>query len=233
MQTAAKPLTVPGLDPRRPHAQAHPRRPATVPVVAHAGAAGQGNPVTDDPLSWLVFAYRVPREHARLRVAVWRRLNAAGAVYLANSVAALPASAAAERSLRRLRKEIADTGGSAQLLRAEAVAGEADVVSGFNATRDNEYAQIIAQCHDLLAEVHSTPAGGFTYAALDQNDRKLAKLADQLAKTRALDSFGASQAGSAFAKLTECRDALDAFARRVYQMQENADATTDSDGARR
>ena len=37
--------------------------------------------------SWLVLAYRVPGETARLRVSVWRRLKAAGAVYLANSVA--------------------------------------------------------------------------------------------------------------------------------------------------
>lgn len=66
--------------------------------------------------SWLILAYRVPGEPARLRSMVWRRLKAAGAVYLANSVATLPASPAAERVFRRLRSEIAQLGGSAQLL---------------------------------------------------------------------------------------------------------------------
>ena len=43
----------------------------------------------NEPASWLVLAYRVPAEAARLRMSVWRRLKAAGAVYLVNSVAAL------------------------------------------------------------------------------------------------------------------------------------------------
>jgi hypothetical protein len=54
---------------------------------------------------------------------VWRRLKTAGVVYLANSVAVLPESSAAERVLRRLRVEVEDMGGSAQLLRAEALVG--------------------------------------------------------------------------------------------------------------
>jgi hypothetical protein len=60
---------------------------------------------------------------AALRAAVRRRLKTAGAVYLANSVAALPASPAAERLLRRVRAQITRVGGSAQLLLAQAVAG--------------------------------------------------------------------------------------------------------------
>jgi len=86
-----------------------------------------------DRISWLVLLYRIPSEPSRLRAAVWRRLKAAGAVYLAGSVAALPASPAAERSLRRLRHDVCDMGGSAQLLRAEALAGQPDVISAFNA----------------------------------------------------------------------------------------------------
>jgi hypothetical protein len=42
-------------------------------------------------VSWLVLVYRVPSEPTRLRAAVWRRLKALGAVYLANSVAIMRA----------------------------------------------------------------------------------------------------------------------------------------------
>jgi hypothetical protein len=78
----------------------------------------------NEPASWLVLAYRVPGEAARLRMSVWRRLKAAGAVYLVNSVAALPAAPAAERLFRRLRRDISRAGGSAQLLRAAPLAGD-------------------------------------------------------------------------------------------------------------
>ena len=70
--------------------------------------------------SWLVLAYRVAGENARLRASVWRRLRAAGAVYLVNSVAALPAAPPAERLLRRLRSDISlaeQTAGDRKLAR--------------------------------------------------------------------------------------------------------------------
>ena len=57
---------------------------------------------------WLLLIYRVPSEPTRLRATVWRRLKGLGAVYLQNSAAALPASQAAERALRKLRHDIAD-----------------------------------------------------------------------------------------------------------------------------
>jgi len=56
-------------------------------------------------------------EPTRLRATVRRRLEAAGAVYLANSVAAPPASPAAERALRGLRNAAGEMSGSAQLVR--------------------------------------------------------------------------------------------------------------------
>jgi len=52
---------------------------------------------------WLMLIYRVPSEPSRLRTAVWRRLKALGAVYVANSVAVLPESPEAGRALRGLR----------------------------------------------------------------------------------------------------------------------------------
>lgn len=103
-----------------------------------ANEVGKPRATTAHPL-WLVLTYRVPSEPTRLRAAVWRRLKRAGAVYLAHSVAVLPDSPASERLLRRLRNEVRDMGGSAQVLRAEARAGEMDVVRQINAARDHEY----------------------------------------------------------------------------------------------
>jgi DNA-binding transcriptional regulator PaaX len=76
-----------------------------------------------DVVCWLMLIYRVPSEPSRLRTAVWRRLKALGAVYVANSVAVLPESPEAGRALRA---EVEGMGGAAHLIRAEPLTGQAD-----------------------------------------------------------------------------------------------------------
>src|ERR1700692_3983349 len=88
---------------------------------------------------WLLLIYRVPPDPTRLRSTVWRRIKSLGAIYLQNSVAALPASPTAERSFRKLRREITDMSGTAMLISATVIAGEADVRGAFQAARNDEY----------------------------------------------------------------------------------------------
>src|SRR3981081_620199 len=73
---------------------------------------------------WLLLIYRVPPEPTRLRSTVWRRIKSLGAIYLQNSVAALPVSTANERALRKLRREITDMSGTATLLPCSVLARE-------------------------------------------------------------------------------------------------------------
>jgi hypothetical protein len=170
--------------------------------------------------SWLILAYRLPAEPARLRAAMWRRLKRAGAVYLAPSVAVLPDSPAGERLFRRLRSEVRDMAGSSQVLCAEAVAGEADVIRQFNTARDNDYAQVIAACNELVTSIESRMvAGRCALADLNQCGKDLEKLARRNAKIRAVDSFAASQAEPAAAALAECQEALDDLGECVYRAQ--------------
>jgi hypothetical protein len=180
----------------------------SVPPGQPARAARQG-----EHAWWLILASRTPGEPARLRSAVWRGLKAAGAVYLANSVAALPASPAAERAFRRLRSDITRMGGSAQLLHAEALAGGTDLVRLFSAARDEEYAQIIAACDQLMGLLGpSAAASRPSVADLKRADRELARLTRWCVKVRARDTFGAAQAEPAAAALAKCQDALDDLA---------------------
>jgi len=194
------------------------------PVSASTFQGSMGWLAVAEQVSWLLLVYRVPSEPSRLRAAVWRRLKALGAVYLANSVAALPASADAERALRSLRNEIGEMGGSAQLLTARALAGEADVVASFNAARDEEYTEILSRCDDFLAEIErETAAEKFTYAELEENDEDLVKLRGWLQKVRARDVLGARLSDDAARALERCQGALERFAERVYA---HADATS-------
>ncbi len=166
-----------------------------------------------------MLVYRIPSEPTRHRAAVWRRLKGLGAVYLQSSVAALPASPAAERALRRLRGEIIEQmAGQALLFQGPAIGGEADVVQATTEARNDEYEEIVDRCQDYLAGIEKElVAEHFTYGELEENDEDLAKLRGWLEKVRARDSLGAAGLGAAEAAIERCAEALDAFASRVYE----------------
>lgn len=175
-----------------------------------------GSPSTDDT-GWLLLTYRVPREPTRLRATVWRRIKSLGAVYVQNSVAALPDSPANERAMRSLRREIVEFGGASQVMRAKALAGAGDLVEMYNSARDEEYTEIIDKCGDFLDEIEKeTTASHLTYAELEENEEDLIKLNTWLAKVTKRDTLGASRRNDAAAALDECRAALEGFAHNVY-----------------
>jgi len=175
------------------------------------------------PGGWVVLVYRIPAEPTRLRAGVWRRLRAAGAIYLQNSVAALPRAAGSERLLRTLRKDIVDMGGTAQVLAADVLTGEADIVTAFNAARDDEYAEIVDRCQDFESEIaHETQTGHFTFGELEENDEDLTKLTAWLAKVATRDVLGASGRQAVADALARCTAALEHFAEQVYAADADA-----------
>jgi len=171
----------------------------------------------ETPAGWLLLIYRIPSEPTRLRATAWRRLKGLGAVYLQNSAAALPKSAAAERALRKLRHEIVEMGGTAVLLSCAALAGEAEVHAAFQAARDDEYEEIIDKCQDFLGQLDKEyKAEHFTYAELEENEEDLIKLQGWLAKVTDRDVFGAPKRAATLEALVTCERALEEYAARVY-----------------
>jgi hypothetical protein len=170
--------------------------------------AGQG---------WLLLVYRVPSEPSRLRSAVWRRLKSLGAIYLQNSAAALPASVGGERALRKLRSEILAMHGTAVLLSCTVLAGVQDVLSAFQAARDDEYEEIVDRCTDFLAQVEKEHAARhYTFAELEENEVDLDKLQKWFARVRQRDAFGAPGRVAAEKALAACKDALEGYAAKVF-----------------
>jgi len=166
---------------------------------------------------WLLLIYRVPPEPTRLRSTVWRRIKSLGAIYLQNSVAALPASPTAERSLRKLRREILDMSGTAVLLSAAVLAGEAEVRGAFQAARNDEYEEIVDKCEDFLAQVQKEYVDNhFTYAELEENEVDLVKLKNWFAKITERDAFGADGRAATERAIESCEQSLEAYATRVY-----------------
>jgi len=169
---------------------------------------------------WFVLIYKLPTEPSRYRAAIWRKLKAAGAIYLQSGVAALPADAGSERVMRALLQEIPDMSGAATLLRSTPV-GEAaatSLVAAFNAARAEEYGELLSRCHDFHAELaKERAAGNLTFAELEENEEELTKLEGWLAKIRTRDRFSAALGAHAGQAVLACREDLDAFAKSVYE----------------
>lgn len=173
--------------------------------------------------TWLLLVYKIPPEPSRYRVAVWRRLKGAGAVYLQNSVCILPLSGNTAELFRSLAEEIREAGGESLLLEARALnaAEQEKIVERFNAERDEEYREFLEQCAAFLAEIRrETERQNFTFGELEENEEGLQRLVAWLQKIQQRDFFGAGKAGEAQACLAECREALEAFAARVFAANE-------------
>jgi hypothetical protein len=181
----------------------------------HADLPTAGNDAPD--AGWLLLIYRIPPEPTRLRSTVWRRIKSLGAIYLQNSAAALPASPAAERSLRKLRREILDMSGTAILLSAAVLSGEAEVRGAFQAARNDEYEEIVDKCADFLRQVQKEyDENHFTYAELEENEVDLVKLKNWYAKIVERDVFGADGRSATERAIESCEQSLEAYAARVY-----------------
>src|SRR5689334_15922589 len=100
---------------------------------------------------WLLLIHQLPTKPAYLRVKVWRRLQALGAVTVKNSVYALPANEQTQEDLEWLLKEITAGGGEALICEARLVDGLSDqeVRALFNAARDADYASLAAEARAL------------------------------------------------------------------------------------
>jgi hypothetical protein len=179
---------------------------------------------------WLLLVYKLPAEPTRHRASVWRALKAAGAIYLQNGVAALPAGSASERVLRGLVQDVLAKEGTAYLVQGAVLGDEARLLAAFAEARDAEYGEVLSRCRDFHAELDKERAAGkLTFAELEENEEDLAKLAAWLDKIVKRDPFGAPLRGEAERALAACRDDLDAFATSVYAAVDHGSATRHDD----
>jgi hypothetical protein len=160
----------------------------------------------------------LPPEPSRYRASVWRKLKAAGAVYLQNGVAALPADPESERVMRGVAQEVRESEGTAHLIRGPLVGGDAALEAVIGAVRDEEYREVLERCRDFHAGLAKERAAGkLTFAELEENEEQLVKLEAWFGKVRGRDRFGAQLALEAESAVSGCREGLKAFAASVYE----------------
>ncbi len=159
-------------------------------------------------------------------MSLWRQLKAAGALYLQDSVCALPDTAEHRALFEGLAMEVRNNDGQALVLVANGLADadEESVIERFNAERDRDYAEIAEQCAVLMAEFERERARGrFTYAELEDTEGNLDRLRRWIERVAARDFFAAPRAAEAHAALAACGQEHDRFTADVLAHSETAE----------
>jgi hypothetical protein len=167
-----------------------------------------------------MLVHQLPPEPPALRVRIWRRLLALGALQLKSSVYLLPESEGSLEDFAWLVEEIRSGGGEATVWRATAVEGvrDAGIVAQFQEAAGAEYAEL-EQAARALRSVESGP----------ERKRALARLRARFREVEAHDHFAAPRREVVGAVL----DALQGAAERPAESaarQEEAKAVDDFRG---
>jgi hypothetical protein len=136
---------------------------------------------------WLLLAFQLPPRAGALRVRVWRRLQAIGAVPLGTALYALPERPACREDFEWLLRAIGDGGGEGTLVAGRLLAGvdAATLRSRLEAARDAEYRELA----ETLRRAMKARARG--KAAAEQAAQELIRARRRLAEIEQRDFYGA------------------------------------------
>jgi len=144
------------------------------------------------PPGWLLLLIQLPSTPSSVRVALWRRLRAAGATTMVNSAWLLPDTVSHAELFEQLRQNIIRQRGTGFVLNVPSLPPEATetVVQLFRADRAREYDEFAERCSALLEEISKeTRAEKYTFAEMEESEQDLEKLTRWLAKIQARDFF--------------------------------------------
>lgn len=130
-------------------------------------------------VSWVLLAYRLPREPSTPRSALWRKLRRLGAAQVLDGLAALPLDARNREQLEWLADEVLEAGGEATIWVGElgSAAQERELAAAMTEAVAGEYRALIEE------------ASATRDQAPGRRRRTLARLRRELRRIRARDYF--------------------------------------------
>lgn len=129
--------------------------------------------------SWVLLAYRLPREPSTPRIGLWRKLRRLGAAQVLDGLAALPLDARNREQLEWLANAVVQAGGDATIWIGEltSAAQERDLAARMAEAVADDYRSVMAD----VAAARAEPPG--------QRRRTLARLRRELRRVKARDYF--------------------------------------------
>lgn len=173
--------------------------------------------------SWNLLIYRVPSQPSTQRVYVWRKLKSWGGLYLQQSVCVLPQRHDLQQQLEKLRTEIVEGEGEADLLTVTIADEEQNsrLIERFQQQAAVEYKEFLGRCRDFHKELeHERQANNLIFAELDENEVELTKLRSWLPKIRERDLFDTPEYVSAIEALKLCEQDFQQFSQQIYDAQD-------------
>ena len=179
--------------------------------------------MSDDTVrQWMLLIYKVPQDPTRFRTYLWRQMRMLGALNLQQMVCLLPKTPDLESEFMRLAYKIEEFGGEANLLTITSPSREWEdrIIAGFNATVDEEYAEIAENEERFQDEIRrESRKEKFTFAELEDMEADREKISREMAKIQARDFFGAPGRLIAEAQMAESRTLFEEFSRKVYEQE--------------
>lgn len=141
---------------------------------------------------WLLLIHQIPPQPSYLRVKVWRRLQAIGAVALKKSVYLLPDGEEAAEHFEWLVREIEKDGGEASVCQGRFVEGLSDeqVRALFVAARDVDYQQVAEDARRVRAQL--AQKRGASSSGRAKLSTEISRLRRRLSEVASIDFFGGS-----------------------------------------
>jgi len=181
-------------------------------------------------LSWLLLIHQLPAKPAYLRVKIWRRLQALGAVAVKNAVHALPMGESAQEDFEWLLREIVEGGGEAFLCETRLMDGLTDeqVRKLFDEARDADYRAITKDARVLIKSARPNLESD----AINDLRAQSVRLRKRIAEIAEIDFFGAIGRQVADAAVEELEMRLNEGEEAVENATVDAKAKTTLDAVR-
>ncbi len=173
---------------------------------------------------WLMIVYRVPSSPSTSRVTVWKRLKELGAYQMQQSLYILPNRPEVKEKVAQLRDLVERLGGESKIIEIASfgVGQENEVIAGFNKNREEEYAEVIKACTELLNEINEeSRTEDFHFADLEENEKHLQRVKELFESVESRDYFSSPLHEQAASMVDDCRRKFEAFGNEVYSRAES------------
>ena len=157
--------------------------------------------------AWTLLVYKIPTQPTRLRLHIWRKLQAMGALHVQNAAWLLPSRPNLDENMQYIAAQIEERGGSCYLFTASALLpGSAEsLVAEFRAQADGEFNATLAR----LDQVSTMLDGAVSPNALARAEGELKRERVAYLRARRLAFFGSSKEAEVETRLDALKRSLD------------------------
>jgi uncharacterized iron-regulated protein len=154
-----------------------------------------------------MLAYKLPPQPTRLRIQIWRKLQALGAIYIQDGVAVVPARDDLDENMSYIASSVEELGGSATLLRSEGLAEKDNkqIIEKFQKAADSRLEEILGRLESLRQAVREVAEPSDLESAEDGLKRER----HAYLKARRLNFFGSSNEARVDKEIDAIRAAID------------------------